>query len=266
MYIWEILNKNYVNTGLKIFPIVNNGKTPLIPKWQEDCSSNFMQVLYWIENAKNCNWGLPATPNNLFVIDLDRHDPSKDGVENFNKILKTLDIESIDTLKQETPSGGVHLIFQSDDELKQVANGSNVFQDYPGIDIRSDGYIVVEPSSINGKQYKLYGMNTPQKMPDVLKEFIINNAGLKQEKKNTPYEKPKVVEKGDRDNQLFEYINELYFRTRLDYDEILTLANKFNDDILSVPFTARSVEYKVRKAFQKDRGRCLFVKINSDDE
>ena len=264
--VWEVLNKNYVNAGLKIFPCIKNGKTPAIKEWQNDCSANFMQILYWVENSKECNWGLPATPNNLFVIDLDRHDPNKDGVENFNKILKELGIESIDTLKQETPSGGIHLIFESDSDLKKVSNGSNVFENYPGIDLRSDGYIVVEPSSINDVSYKMYGINVPQKMPLKLKNFIIKNAGTKETKKKTPYVKPKEVEKGDRDNQLFSYINNLYFKTRLDYDEVLLLANNFNEEILEEPFTKREVTYKVKKAFQKDRGTCIFVKVGNEDE
>ena len=52
---WEILNHNYLQFGLKILPVKENGKTPMIPKWQVDCSSDYMQVLYWYENAKGCN-------------------------------------------------------------------------------------------------------------------------------------------------------------------------------------------------------------------
>ena len=81
---WKFIEENYINKGLKIFPIVPNGKTPLIEKWQDDCSCDYFQVLYWYETFPNCNWGLPCTPNNLFVLDLDRHDPEKDGVENFS--------------------------------------------------------------------------------------------------------------------------------------------------------------------------------------
>ena len=35
---WETLNKLYLEQGLKIFPVVENGKTPLIKEWQKDCS------------------------------------------------------------------------------------------------------------------------------------------------------------------------------------------------------------------------------------
>lgn len=152
---WSVLNELFLNNGLKIFPIKQNAKTPLIQKWQEDCSNEMMQVLYWYENAKNCNWGLPATQNGLFIIDLDVHDPEKNGVTNFELLMKEIGMESIDTMMQTTPSGGVHLIFQTNDLLRNVPNCSNAFKNYPGIDIRTDGYIVVEPSTINDKSYTI---------------------------------------------------------------------------------------------------------------
>lgn len=264
--VWEILNKNYVNTGLKIFPVTPNGKTPLIREWQKECSANFMQLLYWIENTKECNWALPATPNNLFVIDLDVHDPEKNGIENFKKLMDKIGLKSIDTLQQETPSGGRHLIFRSDDELKQVPNTSNSFKDYPGIDIRTDGYIVVEPSMINDKQYKLFGMESPQPMPKELKKFILENVGTKEEKNKSQYTKPTEVYVGNRDTALFEYINNLYYKTRLDYDEILTLAKRFNEEVLEKPFAERTVVYKVKKAFEKDRSCCMYLWLGDKDE
>lgn len=265
---WEKINENYLQFGLKIFPVVQNGKTPLIQAWQKDCSSDYMQVLYWYENAKNCNWGLPATQNNLFIIDLDVHDPAKNGVENFSKIIDTImdddDLDDFEWIEQITPSGGQHLIFQSDDELKNVSNGSNVFANYPGIDIRTDGYIVVEPSEINGKKY---GFSTipmaPPKMHQKLKRFILENAGTKTEHKKTPYEKPREVYKGDRDNQLFQYITYLYYKTRLDEEEIEVLAKHFNESF-DEPLSEKDVVYKVRKAFEKERPTCILVNTGEE--
>ena len=269
---WKFIKENYIDKGLKIFPIVPNGKTPLIEKWQENCSCDFFQVLYWYENCPNCNWGLPCTPNNLFVLDLDRHDPNKDGVENFSKLLETIlddtqyDIFYWKNCIQRTPSGGQHYIFKTDNDLKNVSNNSNVFQDYPGIDIRTDGYILVEPSEINGKNYLYTTFDSvtkqhvlPQKMPLQLKIYILENTKSKEDIKKQPYEKPKVVEKGDRDNQLFSYINNIYFKTRLDYDEILCLAKNFNETVLEEPFPEKTVAYKVHKVFEKDRGTMIFI-------
>lgn len=267
---WEIISTRYLENKLKIFPVIKNGKTPLIREWQKDCSNDYMQVLYWYENAKDCNWGMPATPNDLFILDLDVHDPNKNGVDNFDKILNSLGFTDDEwdewaPMEQYTPSGGKHIIFRSDDELKNVANGSNVFEDYPGIDIRTDGYIVVEPSHINEKKYSFDTIPMePPSMPKKLKDFIIKNAGTKANNKKTLYEKPQEVYKGDRDNQLFAYVNNLYFKTRLDEDEILILAKHFNENILEEPFSERDVKYKVRKAFEKERPTYIIVNVGDE--
>lgn len=267
---WEYIKTNYIDKGLKIFPIVRDGKTPLIDKWQEECSCDYFQVLYWYTNCKDCNWGLPCTPNDIFVLDLDRHDPNKDGVDNFGKLIYDLltddEIDYFATCTQVTPSNGEHLIFKTDEDLKNVANGSNVFKDYPGIDIRTDGYIVVAPSTINGKKYGFatIGECDPQVMHRKLKKFILENANLKSDIKKEPYKKPTSVECGDRDNQLFSYINSIYYKTSLDFDEILCLALHFNENILEKPFPEKTVKYKVRKVFEKDRNRYIFIKLSDE--
>lgn len=261
---WDELNALYINKSLKIFPIKANSKFPAINAWQNDCSSDYMQILYWYENNKNGNWGLPATPNNLFIIDLDVHDENKNGIDNFAKLQMDIGLPPVsETLTQKTPSGGLHIIYKSDDELRNIANGSNVFKDYPGIDFRTDGYIVVEPSTINNKHYYFMNNFEPMEMPKKLKEFILNNSE-KKNKEKTSYEKPKEVCVGNRDISLFEYINNLYFKTRLDYDEILILAKHFNEEILEEPFSERDVEYKVKMAFKKYRIPYIRVVIPED--
>ena len=253
---WEKINENYLKYGLKIFPVQPNGKTPLIRMWQQDCSSDYLQVLYWYEHARDCNWGLPAPPNGLCI-------------ENFDKILDALHFTDDEwdewgPMEQVTPSGGKHLIFATDEELKNVSNGSNVFPEYPGIDIRTDGYIVVEPSSINDKGYIFDTVPmAPPKMPAKLKQFILTHAGTKTESKKTPYEKPKEVFKGDRDNQLFQYVTYLFYKTRLDIDEIEVLAKHFNSTF-DEPLSEKDVEYKVKKAFEKERPVCILVNVGEE--
>lgn len=270
MNTWEYIKDNYINKGLKIFPIEPNGKKPMIENWMNDCSSDYMQVLYWYTHCPNCNWGLPCTPNNIFVLDLDKHDKEKNGVENYNKLIENLgdintDYKTSECI-QETPSGGRHIIFQTDDDLKNVANNSNIFKDYPGIDCRTDGYIVVGPSIINGKKYEFITPNScdPKSIPLELKQYILENANLKSDIKKEPYKKPVSVECGDRDNQLFMYITNLYYNTRLDFDEILCLAFNFNENILEKPFSERVIKYKVNKIFERDRGTCLFIKLSDE--
>lgn len=264
---WEFIKKHYIDNNIKIIPILPNTKIPAISEWNKSCSSDYMQVLYWYNSNIDMNFAIPCLENNLFVIDLDRHDENKDGLCSFNKLLKDLNCkidkwEGIDTLIQYTPTGGIHLVFKSDDELAKVKGVSNAFENYPGIDLRNKNYILVEPSVIDGNKYTLANDKTPKPMPDKLKQFIINNANLKTEKNNESYKKPTHVDVGDRDNQLFEYINNLYFKTRLDYDEILLLAEHFNETVFDKPLSEKTVKYKVNKAFTKDRGRCLFIKLS----
>lgn len=257
---WEILNNLYIKNNLKIFPVVQNGKTPLINEWNKSCSCEYQQVLYWLINAKNCNWGLPCIENDLFVIDLDVHDENKNGVENFYKLATELGIldKVYDTLTQKTPSNGIHLIYKSDEDLKQVKGLANAFLDYPGIDLRNSNYIVVEPSIINGNPYEFVNCVKPNEMPIKLKEYILNNCEKKGNEK-IPYTKPKVVLEGSRDEQLFAYINNLYYKTRLDYDEINILAHYFNEEILEEPLDDKVVDYKVKKVFEKKRYEYIHI-------
>ena len=262
---WEKIKNSYIDKDIKIIPIRPNEKIPMIDKWNEQCSSDYMQVLYWYSNNKDMNFAIPCYENNLFVIDLDKHDVNKDGVVNFTKLLKELNIDSgdIKTLIQQTPSGGLHYIFQSDEDLCKVNGIANAFKDYPGIDLRNRNYIVSVPSVINGKEYVFMNNYDVQPMPPELKKYILENVNLKTEKKE-PYKKPTHVEVGDRDNQLFSYISNLYYHPRLDYDEILLLTYNFNENVLENPFPERVIKYKINKIFEKDRSKCIFIKLSEE--
>ena len=256
---WQTLSELYIDNKLKIIPIQPNSKLPAINAWNINASFEPLQILYWYESDHNMNFALPCKENDLFVLDLDKHDVNNDGVENFKKLCNDLGIDLPNTLIQETPSKGQHYIFKTDEDLKQVNGAANAFKDYGGIDIRNSNYIVVAPSEINGNQYRFINSVAPQEMPIQLKEYILKNVGRKDNKKKTPYEKPKEVFEGNRDTSLFEYINDLYYKTRLDYDEILLLANHFNETVFDKPFPERTIKYKVDKAFEKDRSECIFL-------
>ena len=258
---WEKLKSNYIDKGIKIIPIQPNNKIPMISKWNEECSSDFMQILYWYESNHDMNFAIPCFENNLFVIDLDRHDENKDGVLNFDRLLKDIGLDKVETMTQQTPSGGIHLVFKSDLELSQVNGLANAFPNYPGIDLRNRNYIVAEPSCINVRKYEFLNNIEPQKMPQGLKKFILENASLKNDSKKEPYKKPTSVECGDRDNQLVSYINNVYYKTSLDFDEILCLAMYFNENVLEKPFPEKTVKYKVKKCFEKTRDKYIHIKL-----
>lgn len=276
---YSFLQDNFLKRGLKIFPVVANGKTPLINTWQLDASCEREQLLYWLEEGGNdINIGLPATPNNLFVIDVDMHD-GVNGLESFHNLLNDCGV-SIDevnmTLRQTTPSGGIHFIFASDDELKKVRNTSNSFgEKYQGIDIRTSGYIVVEPSVVNGVPYK-FSSSTASicEMPSALREFILNNVshvndtkkgGVSEDKEDHYYE-GKVVNKGSRDENIYNYIYLLYNKKRLSRDETRVLAYVYNERCFKPPLSQRVIDYKLNKAFEKPRRKQITIILDDAGE
>ena len=271
---YKFLNTQFLENNLKIFPLYKNGKIPMITHWKEDASCNKAQVAYWLENAKECNWALPSTLNNLFVIDIDMHNDI-DGLESFFKLCCDLDldyksIEDVHTLRQTTPSGGIHLIFKSDEELNKVKNKANFFKGYAGIDVRTDGYIAVAPSIIDGVPYEFHGeIKDISEMPSVLKEYIlkcnVENDG-DEKKIDSLYDTDKIVTKGSRDDTIFNYINGLYNNTKLNFNEILALAIAYNRDCFDPPLKEKDIEYKVRRMFKTKRNKMFIIRINEEEE
>lgn len=271
---YSFLVKHFLSRGLKIFPITPNAKTPLIDKWQFDSSCEREQLLYWLEyGGNNINFALPASVNDLFIIDIDMHG-DVDGLSSFKKLCHDcqIDFDSLKTMEQITPSGGIHLVFKTDDELKKVRNTANSFgEKYPGIDIRTSGYILIAPSVIDGTSYTL--VETPDKiveMPQKLRSFILENANASGNivKKGGVKEfsiKDKV-QKGSRDEEIFSYINYLYNNTKLGQEEISLLAHYYNSTSFEPKLPNSVIDYKVRKIFERPRSEILVVRLNTGDD
>lgn len=267
---FKFLNDNFCKKGYKIFPLKWNSKEPAINTWQTDASCSAMQLMYWLEYGDNLNFALPAFANNLFIIDIDRHDV--DGLESFKKMLHDLGIDHIDTLMQTTPSGGLHLIFKSDEELNGVKNKAQFFENYPGIDVRTRGYIAIEPSTIDGNEYKLIGSTDKIcAMPNNLRTLILeenakivkNNSDLC--KTIASGRKEKVL-KGNRDDEMFRYINYLYYYTRLSYDEIYAIAHDYNEKAFEPKMRDKEIDDKIDRAFKSPRSKLITIRLDDRRE
>lgn len=271
---FDTLKKYYCNNNLKLIPIKPNGKEPMI-NWKMNYDTSPDQLFEWLLDEPNLNWALPMNANDLFAIDIDMHG-DVNGIENFKRLCKDIGIDKINTLIQETPSGGYHLIFKSDEDLKKVKNSANTFSNYKGIDIRTDGYILVYPSKINNVFYKYKNMDDGDfmshiaTMPDKLKEFILNSNVEYVEKEHTKrktcdfYREGKVIDKGNRDTEMFMYITTLYNDTNLSYDEIRTLAYTYNERCFNPPISTSVIDYKLRNCFKRDRDQIIILRINKE--
>jgi hypothetical protein len=114
--------------------------------------------------------------NNIIVLDVDAKD---DGIQEMDLYYK--EYGQINTLKQLSPNGGYHLFFKytsSDEDDQYLIDhcllNTSKFRN-KGLDIRSNkGYIIVEPSQIDGKKYKFVNPKAKLiEMPRSLIEFLL---------------------------------------------------------------------------------------------
>ncbi len=102
--------------------------------------------------------------NNLTVVDLDIH---KEGFKfdfDIDELCKT-------TYYQKSASGGIHLFYQYDKDIKQGQNGKIQ------VDTRNteNGYVLFDGSKFKGKKYEGQNDLIPSKIPQDVKQFLLNN-------------------------------------------------------------------------------------------
>ncbi len=102
--------------------------------------------------------------NNLTVVDLDIH---KEGFKfdfDIDELCKT-------TYWQKSASGGIHLFYQYDKDIKQGQNGKIQ------VDTRNteNGYVLFDGSKFKGKKYEGQNDLIPSKIPQDVKQFLLNN-------------------------------------------------------------------------------------------
>ena len=170
--------------GFYVFPLVPNGKTPLIKNFTEEATRDEEKIKDWwtcpvLDTEKDYNIGIAtskfALVDSLIVIDVDNKGEKKGDVE-LEKIQIFYDLP--ETIWQSTPTGGRHLIFKHKVPVKQ---GANVLG--PGLDIRSKGGYIVGAGSVteNGK-YLLSEQIAISDAPDWLIQAC-GQAPIKEERK-----------------------------------------------------------------------------------
>lgn len=133
---------NLAKKGLKIIPVKNNSKIPLLNDWIHKASSDPEQIIQWHYTCSNCNFGI-ATGDGLVVIDVDNKN-GKSGSE----VLESLD-RLPETFTVATPNGGYHYYYHINKDLKSRNFGN-------GLELKASGVQVLCPSStINDVEYKI---------------------------------------------------------------------------------------------------------------
>lgn len=160
--------KNFLSDFL-IFPCQNNSKLPATSHGYYDAKKQDVNQLH----CKGYNIGLAMRSNHLICIDVDEKN-DKTGIQDLKQLEELLGKLPL-TLKQKSCSGkGFHLIFSDEGIINPRGN----IGEHNSIDIRWNGYILCEPSVINGNQYRFIdgidelGNITIAKLPDKWLEHI----------------------------------------------------------------------------------------------
>ena len=153
----------YASYGIAIFPCKQN-KAPLTKNGFKDATADKEQIRKWWYQWPKAMIGMPTgTATGIAVIDIDLEpDEGIDGHEflpNWSTMSPVI---------AETPSGGHHLYFRSNDIVRSTTDEIAV-----GVDTRGrSGYVIVPPSSNAAGRYKFVtGDETCLKDPSRLPQF-----------------------------------------------------------------------------------------------
>lgn len=159
--------------GFHVFPCQPNQKVPAITDFPNRATRDEEQIKQWFADERR-NIGISTTrfgdDKALLVVDVDTK-----GKNNGEHQIVTLELEGYGfpaTFEQSTPSGGRHLVYQTDVPVRQGTNKLG-----GGIDIRSrGGYIVGPASEINGRIYRANALPIAP-APEWLVEKLGTDAG-----------------------------------------------------------------------------------------
>lgn len=145
-----------------VLPVGRN-KRPLIKDWTNQATTNEETIARWWLDMPYANIGILTGPESGFwVVDTDNR-PDFNGLTTLSEYFGENFIFNSDKyLAGKTPTGGVHLLFQWDDDFP-IKTTSNILK---GVDSRGiGGQIIVAPSSRNidneWVQYRWNDWNLP---------------------------------------------------------------------------------------------------------
>jgi hypothetical protein len=150
---------DYAARGWHVFPCRKNEKDPITANGHKDATNDLEQVKKWWTKTPMANIGLACAASGLVVVDPDTYKPDC-GWDQF-RIENGID--EIETLTQRSARGGWHFFFKAQPGAA-----------YPGtlaveVDVKHNGYIMLAPSTFEGKAYEWHNDDPIADAPDWLK-------------------------------------------------------------------------------------------------
>lgn len=141
--------KNIINNWsyYMTFPCKHNSKLPATRQGFKD--AKFGQDVTTLSN-QGYNVALALSMSGLIALDLDYHCENATPEKDLQKLEQELGVKLPKTLAQSTASGnGKHLIYSAKGIINPIGRIGNF------CDVKYNGYIMIAPSVINGRQYQI---------------------------------------------------------------------------------------------------------------
>ena len=132
---------SYASRGWYVFPVKAKQKIPATRHGHNDATVDPDRIIKCWGEHPDLNIGVALSASSLVAVDVDAYKPDC----KFDEFMRGIEMPT--TLVQNSANGGIHYIFKcnSDDEFAG--------QLCTGVDIKSNGYILLEPSALDGKKY-----------------------------------------------------------------------------------------------------------------
>ncbi|AMV63797.1 prophage Lp4 protein 7, DNA replication (plasmid) [Pediococcus damnosus] len=234
--------------GYAVYPLIDNTKKP--PKGvagYQAATSDQNTIFAWFKKHPTYNLGLRLDLSDLLVVDVDMHEPTKNGRTSLVQLFKQGQTLPSDTHIEGTANGGLHYF------LKYAGAKVRKVDVWPGIDLLSD-FTVIAPSEINGKPYEPLDGRTladikpaPQWLVDKLAGQKVNwtseYACTTHQKKYTGRLLDEMVTgttQGNRNDWLTKMIGRL-FVTGAEPETVYELACSINERFIDQPLETKEV-------------------------
>lgn len=147
----------YARHRVKVFPCFGTGqrlKQPMVSGGFQSASAEEAIVRgWWPQWHDGGVVGLPCRPNDIIVLDGDRHGGGVDGVAMLHGIFAEIGFDRFSVPVVATPNNGEHYYF-----CRPQGLGSVTATLAPGIDVRDNGYVIAAGSVFADKRgYRLLG-------------------------------------------------------------------------------------------------------------
>ncbi len=205
----------YARLGLRVFPLLPGGKTPLTPKGFKDATTDPTVVATWAAVHPNANIGYNPNLDEI-VIDVD---PRNGGHESLACLLATHG-SLPPTRSVRTGGGGMHYYFKNSGPTitqwkKHLA---------PGIDIKhSNGYVLLPPSETDGV-YEVVDDLPFAEIPEWIIDLGVKDDGDHFHDSGDRVDPEYVfdgIPEGERNERLFSYASSLRARNQPKVEAVL---------------------------------------------